>query len=722
MSYRGRPSKGCESCRARKVKCDETRPSCSRCSKSNSQCKYRDQGDLLFRNQTTIAAQKAESSWRKRAKSHQRSPSASIASIASSASHHSSPRSTRESPPSLDRRASPPRESWFEVSSSIPIFNKLSIGYQVQPDLQRLAYERFIYDFVVFDSPSHDPNQPSSALWDFIPPLYQAAEPDSSLATIVHAVSYANFSARCNAPHAQALGEECLARGFKLLQKTLSDKDQAPSDHALCAVYLLGVWEQLSSSCFTGNYLAHKEGANALLQLRTMEEFYSNPVSARLYEVSFAQMLIGNLHHAKPPSLPIRNLVVARKLLPSLHNTSGIYVIQLIHKEATLHATWDEIKSSSNPPSSRQELQEMLRQTLELDAEFQTWEDTIPPAWKYQMERNTPEARSTYEPKWRDLILDSRGAPEEIHSYATLKKCWIWSFYRTTRLLLLRDLVEMLNWMLKMPEDVSSGKPLNLPTSASTMPGTVPAQPLDNVTLSIHHAFAISHLVKVIEKGCSAILGTFTVPIYGKSNEDVVGLRGFTSFWALGMMDSALRSGLVPDSASPPTPPSSTTASSESREARAIFQFHKQPAPSVYKLPSQNSHPLYHNLATTVPNSQDFPGYPSPPCQLSPINHATPPETPPSTNVSLPIDYRISGKHPFDSRPPHPNDASGDLPMLNFSITKPSSIDVAARREWINRLLYYMGTKLGIKKGLGIVISEGYMEVTKRDIDRIFGG
>jgi hypothetical protein len=190
----------------------------------------------MFRNQTAIAAQKAEDSWRKRAKSHQKTASVS------SVSHQSSP--SGESPQTSLRRPSPQSESSPEASSSsIFTLDSLSLGQQIQPDLQRLAYERFVYDFVILDSPNHDANTPSSALWNFIPPLYQDAAEGSSLKTIVHAVAYANFGARCNAPHIQALAEENLAKGLRLLQNTLSDKEQAPSDHALCSVYLLGVME-----------------------------------------------------------------------------------------------------------------------------------------------------------------------------------------------------------------------------------------------------------------------------------------------------------------------------------------------------------------------------------------------------------------------------------------------------------------------------------------------
>jgi hypothetical protein len=73
--------------------------------------------------------------------------------------------------------------------------------------------------------------------------LYNKATQDSCVATVVNAVAYVNFANRCNAPHAEALGEECLGRGMVLLSRMIADKKQAVSDEALCSVYLMGVYE-----------------------------------------------------------------------------------------------------------------------------------------------------------------------------------------------------------------------------------------------------------------------------------------------------------------------------------------------------------------------------------------------------------------------------------------------------------------------------------------------
>lgn len=135
-----------------------------------------------------------------------------------------------------------------DPSTPIADFNDLHIASGVKLDLRHLAYERFMYDFVIFETPNRAPEIPSDALWDFIPYLYERSLHGSCLATVVNAVAYANFANRCNAPQAQVLAEECHKKGMKLLQMMISSKDSASSDEALCAVYLMGIYDVWLSS------------------------------------------------------------------------------------------------------------------------------------------------------------------------------------------------------------------------------------------------------------------------------------------------------------------------------------------------------------------------------------------------------------------------------------------------------------------------------------------
>lgn len=203
---------------------------------------------MLFRNQTAFAAQRAEDSWRKRSKSHQRALSGSSDSRKSPPSDSISPIArTRQPSFSGARRLSSTIYEYHtdstDGSPNIDRFDQLSITSNVKPDLRQLAYERFVYDFILPESPNQPLDEPSDSLWSFVPILYGRAAEDSCVAAVVNAVAYVNFANRCNAPQAEALGEECMGKAMGMLSKMIADKKQALSDEALCSVYMMGAYE-----------------------------------------------------------------------------------------------------------------------------------------------------------------------------------------------------------------------------------------------------------------------------------------------------------------------------------------------------------------------------------------------------------------------------------------------------------------------------------------------
>ena len=421
------------------------------------------------------------------------------------------------------------------------------------------------------------------------------------------------------------------------------------------------------------------------------------------------QQLLGNLHAGRPPPLPVVDTAEVRQQLPSMYNQFGLSVMELIHREARLHAKWHETKKSANPPTSRRDLVELLQAALDLDQMYQSWETTIPLLWRYQIEPNTPEVRATYDRKWQRLILSGRGAPEEIHSYSNLKRCWTWGFYRTSRIFLLRDVLEILNWMFRLPETDSIVVTPSSPNSTSPSPLKNKVTTVtDNAALRVHHSFATVHLVNVIEKSCSSILGSFTVPVYGKSYEDVMGMRGYVNLWPLGIMDAVLRSGLVPDSQASSSPPDTGHQELSTPVAEALTQNMHRP----YQTPLYQSRSLTEikreeerlSLTPEAPNKR----YSSSSC---PVDAKTTPVYNPAAPKT----------HLFDFSAPHPYDHPVSLPTLEFDITKPKKINVAARREWLNCMLYYTATELGIKKGIYVPLTEGLLPTVKAKVDAALG-
>ncbi|KAI4629109.1 uncharacterized protein J4E87_003370 [Alternaria ethzedia] len=478
-----------------------------------------------------------------------------------------------------------------------------------------------------------------------------------------------------------------------MLTKAIADKKQAATNVALCSVHLMGIYENLTSVQRKGTFLAHNQGANAMLQLRTVEEFYSDIISARLYEVIYAHLA------ARRPQIPTRDVVKVDELLPSLYKNSNAFVIRLIWRAAMLHARWHETKQSPNPPTNRMALQELLQSALELESDYEAWEANVTPAWNYHMTPNTPEARSTYDAKLQKLFLGCPGAPEEIHIYPSLKRVWIWGFYRTSRILVLRDLLEMLNWMLRFRDPCLSFRPQE--AAGQSMPTA-----LSNANLRMHHSIATARLVEVIEKNCSSILGSFTVPIDTKSATDICGMRGYICIWPLGTMDSVLSSGLVPDSNAGKHPHSAThlptppPVHSQPHLATSTSNASSSSEPST-ALESYEAAPPFSELRNIRSKSE---------------SDQSPGASPPSNTPVL--DQNAKKNHIFDPNPAHPYDHPLDLPPLDHGV-EPRRIDIAARREWINRLMYYMATELGLKKALWCPVMQGYMPTVKPMVDEI---
>ncbi|KAF2720860.1 hypothetical protein K431DRAFT_285331 [Polychaeton citri CBS 116435] len=52
------PSKGCDRCRARHVKCDEAKPKCSKCALKDFECNYRDANGWVFKDQSAAIVRK----------------------------------------------------------------------------------------------------------------------------------------------------------------------------------------------------------------------------------------------------------------------------------------------------------------------------------------------------------------------------------------------------------------------------------------------------------------------------------------------------------------------------------------------------------------------------------------------------------------------------------------------------------------------------------------
>lgn len=119
----------------------------------------------------------------------------------------------------------------------------LSLAQEVEADLLSRAYQRWLYDFVIEETPGKAPDEPSDSLMDFVPHMYENASEKSSLKCVIRALALLNFSSRCNHSEAQILAAEYAGSALRSLGIAIADVTRAASDETLLTVYLMGMYE-----------------------------------------------------------------------------------------------------------------------------------------------------------------------------------------------------------------------------------------------------------------------------------------------------------------------------------------------------------------------------------------------------------------------------------------------------------------------------------------------
>ncbi|TVY88773.1 Beauvericin cluster-specific repressor [Lachnellula willkommii] len=234
-------SGACSTCKRRKVKCDESRPSCQKCQSIGRSCPgYMDDWDLAFRSENQVVKLKVHSNGRKPARE--------------------SPNVTTLNP-----------TLWYVPNQLTP-----DIGLQVIP----LFFRNFI-----LPSRTHG--------WlDFLPGLLEQVSSSSVLHQAVYAAAYANIAQRYQSTELRYNAISYYCKAIKQVNFLLFKRSAVISDNTIIAVMLLGLYEvgyeQLSEKCgaradyislkfifdsnkFTNDLsLCHIRGLGALVDLRGM--------------------------------------------------------------------------------------------------------------------------------------------------------------------------------------------------------------------------------------------------------------------------------------------------------------------------------------------------------------------------------------------------------------------------------------------------------------------
>ena len=264
MVYHG-PSKGCNSCRKRRVRCDEARPYCGNCVKRKQQhvCVYRNSFDAVHKDSARYQKDSSASSNGSSSDGSESSPE-----YLADQSLVPYRTATRQSP---ERRAPP------------PLFPPA-----IDPEMDSLCF--FFNNYVNLPREAQ-----SNIFLEHVLPLWSQASEDSPLKFAISATA-ANLVQlwRPQGPESK-LARSKYGQALTALRNSLSDPDAFNSDEILGTMFMLDFYESLNRRYehATDND-AHPKAAMALVSSRGRNTFQSD-TSQRLFTALRARYILFNL-------------------------------------------------------------------------------------------------------------------------------------------------------------------------------------------------------------------------------------------------------------------------------------------------------------------------------------------------------------------------------------------------------------------------------------------
>ncbi|KAI1623283.1 hypothetical protein EDD37DRAFT_464370 [Exophiala viscosa] len=404
MVYPGRPSRGCQACIARKVKCDEGKPECERCKKREQPCPgYRDPEERksMQRRRTRSAVSTSGPS-----------TSSSAAPEASGARHHQ-PASSVSRSQSLGTPAVPPQQNFCD---------------------QAVCF--FFHQYIIASTDGGNPG-----FLDFLPELYERTSADDALSQAVKAVSYITLSGQSSVKILSDKGHEHYRTTLQRITQMLQTPEGAAQDSLIVAIMLVVLFENVTYEK-PAVMMSHAKGLHTLLLHRGVGQFTS-PQSRAIFRHVNSHTQVRNIELSQYPSPEteqwLQGLDMSSPTAGSISEKYRIASIRAAAKEALSHP--------HNTRDIEARLLEILEQARELDADVARWARDLPPSCRYNVWRldANGDAGQVMEVPGSSTALPGlmEDSSQHILIYADVWFASLWAGHRTSRLMLNETIIRI---------------------------------------------------------------------------------------------------------------------------------------------------------------------------------------------------------------------------------------------------------------------------------------
>ncbi|KAH7377995.1 C6 zinc finger protein [Cadophora sp. MPI-SDFR-AT-0126] len=390
MVFTGRMSRGCESCRKLHTKCDEKRPSCSRCLRTNRQCTgYRDTSEFIFRHIVPNSS-------KKNVRSGSTGGAVFHINIDLGKSHDHFEKERCNLPRSPGRTLLPSKED-----------QRLCFFYQtIMENLVDSDHTRYLHGQ--------------------LPTLFSRSRSGSALHLATQAISYATWKRSCSHDCGVDLAvAKRYAQALAALGEAVRDPVESRSDETLYAVLLLSGYETITfNSEALSAWGTHVDGAAALVKNRGGKNF-STPFACMMFLFVRRSAIQSHLQ----TSIPVDPMFEECSEFLSPYENIEDRLLSKTMRIPKLQARANILLSPASWELEEDLITELLQSADDLDHDLANWALRTPTQWSYSTITRIGNLETSF--KHSAVYV-----PDQIHRYPDLYVARIWNLYRVSRLII----------------------------------------------------------------------------------------------------------------------------------------------------------------------------------------------------------------------------------------------------------------------------------------------
>ncbi|KAF0317911.1 negative acting factor [Colletotrichum chrysophilum] len=418
MVNTGHPSRACKLCRARRIKCDETKPFCLKCAKSKRVCPgYRDAFEINLRDETQSTIRKAKSAALRKAIREGRATEQDAENESPSQSQSQSQIQSQSKakvqewtppappPPRKQQIVAIPEDDWFDrhsmssgssdvspsmsyasslsyISNQAPdtfvSFKELEGGTYGMPQTLQTPLDQQATCFFLANYVLAPPTGVGRGILTFVLPLLNIPSYQySPLQSAFSAVSMAALAGRPNSRRLFSMAHLHYSKALEDLTRAMQDKVAVRQDTTLASAILLAFYEGLvSDDVEMSGFKKHISGATAIVKLRGPQQTATG-VGLSMFEFVRATSVRQYTFFA---NISLEDLTWwARQ---AVCDTVGHQALVLNLQTTMIRAEADSLLKGARTTDKIDKALKLLQRARKMDDELGMWFDKCPPAWR----------------------------------------------------------------------------------------------------------------------------------------------------------------------------------------------------------------------------------------------------------------------------------------------------------------------------------------------------